>query len=243
MKNKFKTQISDNRFLFLFFFFSFLLFSQRIFSQQESTILKEQDYKAMFTKAEAFIADENYPKALELYLHVLEHNQNNANWNYKVGICYLQSATEGSRAVNYLENAITKTSTSSATGSFSETKAPILAYKYLADAYHASYRFDEAISTYNKYKTYVSDKDKKSLDEITRCIEICNNAKELTEHPVNMILKNLGPAINTKYPEYSPVVSADESMLLFTSRRPKNDSDKVVDYDGRYFEDIYISYY
>ena len=241
MKNNFKLKFPTSRILFMFFFFCFIMNSLLVFSQDEPKV-KKPDYKAMFSNAEGFLVDENYPKALDLYLKVLIQNQNNANWNYKVGICYLQSATEGSRAVNYLEKAVAKAAVSSSTGSFSETKAPILAYRYLADAYHRSYRFDEAIETYNKYKTFISEKDKKTLDGIARSIVICNNAKELSENPVNMILKNLGPEVNSLYPEYSPVVSADETMLLFTSRRPKNDSDNVVDVDGRFFEDVYISY-
>jgi len=225
-------------------FIFYVLLSNFSFGQESGAPkLKTPDDKAMFVKAQQFLDDENYPKALELFQQVLERNQNNANWNYKLGICYLHSATEGSRAVNYIEKAVAQTSLNSNTNSFSETKAPILAYRYLADAYHRSYRFDEAIDTYKKFKTFVSEKDKKTLSEIDRSIEICNNAKELTSKPVNLVLKNLGANINTQYAEYSPVVSVDESMLLFTSRRPKNDSDKVVDVDGRYFEDIYISYY
>src|ERR1035437_1400266 len=228
--------------ILLGFIFCFLLTIISFGQEQQAPKLKVPDLKTKFSKAEQFLADENYLKALELYLQLYEQNQSNANWNYKIGICYLQSATEGSKAVNYLEKAVAQSSLGSNSGSFKEVKAPLLAYKFLADAYHRSYRFDEAIETYNKYKTFVSEKDKNTLDEIKRSIEICNNAKELTAHPVNLVLKNLGPNINTQYPEYSPVVSADESMLLFTSRRPKNDSDDVVDVDGRYFEDIYISY-
>ncbi|MBI3501907.1 MAG: PD40 domain-containing protein [Bacteroidetes bacterium] len=204
--------------------------------------VKKPDYHALFGNAEKFFQDENYPKALELYLQLVEQNQNNANWNYKVGVCYLQSSTEASMAVNYLERAVAKTSVQASPGSFNETKAPVIAYRYLADAYHRSYRFDEAIETYTKFKTYISEKDTKAIADLNHRIEICNNAKELTANPVNLILKNLGQNINTKYPEYSPVISADESMMLFTSRRPRNDSDKVADVDGRYFEDIYISY-
>jgi Tol biopolymer transport system component len=52
----------------------------------------------------------------------------------------------------------------------------------------------------------------------------------------------LGKRINTIYPEYGPIVSADEKILIFTACRPDTKGGKIEVQDGRYKEDIYISY-
>ena len=50
-----------------------------------------------------------------------------------------------------------------------------------------------------------------------------------------------GDSINTPFPEYSPVLSADEKTLIFTSRRPgSTGGDKTI--EDQFYEDIYISY-
>ena len=54
---------------------------------------------------------------------------------------------------------------------------------------------------------------------------------------VNII--NLGPAVNTKENEYVPLISSDEELLLFTSKR-KSDSPNL-DANGNPFENVYYS--
>ncbi|MFH1005317.1 MAG: OmpA family protein [Bacteroidota bacterium] len=209
--------------------------------ETENCFAQPVDYRAKFAQAEAFLLNENYERALPLYLELLTQDQNNANWNFKIGFCYLNSPTEVSKAVNYLEKAALKSSPKSKDVSYKEDKSLIEVYRFLGDAYHLNYRFDEAITSYQKFKTFLSVKDKFLIDDTDHRIQICNNAKEMISAPVNLIIKNMGAGINTEYPEYSPVISADESILLFTSRRPENVGGKVGE-DGKYFEDIYISF-
>ena len=209
--------------------------------RQKLDTTSKVNYKGIFDRAEIFLMDENYSRALPLYDSLVTSNRANGNWNFKLGLCYLNSATEFSKAVVYLENAVAATGMNPKDNSFKEDKAPIAAYLYLGDAYHRNFRFDDAIEAYRKYKTYISPKNSKYLSYLDYKIQVCNNAKEITASPVNMYIKNLGEEINSPYPDYSPVLSADESILLFTSRRPDGVGGKV-DEDGKYFEDIYISY-
>lgn len=198
-------------------------------------------YRTLFDKAETFMLEEEYGQALPLYEELLQLNQSNGNWNFKLGLCYLNSPTEFSKSVNFLERASGATAPNSKDDSFKEDKAPVVAFLYLADAYLRNFRFDDAIETYKKFKTFIPEKDKQYQAFIDYKIQVCNNAKALTAAPVNMFIKNLGDSINTPFAEYSPVISADESMLLFTSRRPENVGGQV-DETGKYFEDIYVSY-
>ncbi len=199
------------------------------------------DYKVIFDKAEAFLKSELYEKALPYYDSLVTHNYKNASWTFKLGLCYLNHPSEFSKSIIYLEAATADYALNTKETSYKEEKAPVISFLYLGDAYHRNYRFDDAIEAYRKFLSYVEDKNKYYITYIDYKIQTCKNAKELIAKPVNMQVKNLGPNINTSYPEYAPVLSADESILLFTSRRPENIGG-LVDEDGKYFEDIYLSY-
>lgn len=64
-------------------------------------------------------------------------------------------------------------------------------------------------------------------------------AREAISKPENVLIKNLGPNINTENPEYVPVITAGEDYIYFTSRRmhERNSLDPL----GEPFEDIYYS--
>ncbi len=66
------------------------------------------------------------------------------------------------------------------------------------------------------------------------------NAEKYMAEPLKIEIRNLGPQINSPYPDFAPVISADESVLYFTSRRPGSTGGKVAP-DGLYYEDIYVS--
>jgi Tol biopolymer transport system component len=62
--------------------------------------------------------------------------------------------------------------------------------------------------------------------------------------PLDVEVTNLGDALNSKYDDKNPCVTADGSKLVFTSRRPETSASVVdVEGDGNYFEDIYIANY
>ncbi len=204
----------------------------------------DKNYKKIFTKAEEYFVNENYPAGLILYLRLDSIQKANANINFKIGMCYLNSATYKTKSIPYFEEAVKSTSAKFKELSIKETNSPLSTYFYLAKAYQLNYEFDKAITMYEKYKTILGT-DKKNaseVEEMNHYIETCNNGKELIKKPVNIVVTNLGEGVNTKYPEYSPVVSLDEETLIFTSRRNGGTSDYLLP-DGQYLEDIYISNY
>src|SRR5437763_208688 len=104
-------------------------------------------------------------------------------------------------------------------------------------------KFDLAIEAYNKYKKILSDakiRDNVSIKETNREIEICNMAKKLIASPVTVKIENMGLNINSPYPDYSPVFTADQNTMIFTSGRPGGVGGNTYN-GGKYFEDIYIS--
>jgi hypothetical protein len=60
-------------------------------------------------------------------------------------------------------------------------------------------------------------------------------------HPRKVSIVNLGRGINSEYDDYAPVLNKDETLLIFTSRRQKQNLSQNVHSDGRPFEDIFFS--
>lgn len=176
-----------------------------------------------------------FRQAVMFYEEAYRYNGNNAELNYKLGVCYMKDA-QTDKAEEVLQKAIKK----------NPSVAPD-AYYLLGKAYHNNYKFDEAIQTFtefiNKYQpTRDDDYDKKIIAKANRRIEECNSAKELVAKPTRVFIDNLGPAINTKYPEYGPVITADESMVVFTSRRDGTTGDARDEADFQFYEDLYVAY-
>jgi len=169
-------------------------------------------------------------QALEAYNYAYEYNENNAELNYKIGICYLYSIYKH-QSKYYLERAY-------------EMKPNITddILWDLALAYQQNYMFDKAIEYLNKYKTFLQKNNLLQKNElISKKITECKTGKTLYNNPVNVIISNMG-IINSKYPDYCPVISADESVLVFTSRRELVVGGLKDKHDGQYYEDIFISY-
>ena len=89
---------------------------------------------------------------------------------------------------------------------------------YLGKALHLNKQYDQALASLAKYKTL--EKDPLKLEEANRYIAYCNNAKRYDKGTVEIVVQNIGAPINTKFTEYAPVISADESVLIYTSVKP-----------------------
>ncbi len=84
--------------------------------------------------------------------------------------------------------------------------------------------------------------DKELLKEGALLEAYCNNAERLINQPIPVRVISLGEAVNSKYDDKNPSVTADGHKLFFTTRRPESENaEKDVEGDGRYFEAIYQS--
>jgi hypothetical protein len=201
----------------------------------------KSDYHQKFTEGNLLVLEGNYVQALKNYLWAYNIDSTNSNINYKIGLCYLNTETEKSKALNYLEKAVVTTTKKYNDIEPTEKSAPITAFYYYGQALHLNYKFDEAIASYEKFKSFLTESQTDWLDKVAREIEISNNAKLLVAAPIRVNIDNLGDSINTPFPDYSPVLSADEKTLIFTSRRPgSTGGDKTV--EDQFYEDIYIAY-
>ena len=199
------------------------------------------EYNQKFTEGNLLILEGNYVQALKNFLWAYTIDSTNANINYKIGYCYLNTITSRTKALSYLEKAVSNTVKRYNDIDATEKAAPVTAFLYYGQALHLNYRFDEAIANYEKFKSLLYESQDKLLKEVNRYIEISNNAKLLVAAPIRVNITNLGDSINSPFPDYSPVLSADENTLIFTSRRPgSTGGDRTV--EDEFYEDIYIAH-
>ncbi len=191
-------------------------------------------YAKDFTLGNSFLSKNNYTQALPVFLRAYNSDSSNANINYKIGWCYIGMAGKKDQAVKYLEKAVKNTTPHYASSDPKESKAPRSSYYYLGIAYHAAYKFGEAINSYRTFRQYVISKD--SLSEIDHKIEQSENARMFIMAPSNAKVINLGDSINSSYSDYNALIPSDGSSIIFASNRPRQSVDN--DLNNSY---IYIS--
>ncbi|MBI4944946.1 MAG: PD40 domain-containing protein [Bacteroidetes bacterium] len=175
------------------------------------------------------MGNQMYNSALPLYLKANAFNPGNAMLNYKIGVCYIYSPYK-QKAISHLEIAY-KLNPGIVKG----------IHYYLGRAYQLNMDWDKAI---DEYITYVADVDQdinENIDDVEKKITECKNGIELVKKPVEVTISNIGAEINSPYADYHPVISADESVMMFTSRRNNSTGEGIDPGDQMYYEDIYIS--
>ena len=136
-------------------FIFFILISSTIFSQGG-----KGDYRENFIQGNYLILEQNYPLALKYFKDAYSVDSSSANVNYKLGYCYLQSASEKGLARPYLEKAVQNVSHNYNPDDPREKKAPEFAYYYLGIAYRLGYKFNESNIYFNKFKDIVGNHNK-----------------------------------------------------------------------------------
>jgi outer membrane protein OmpA-like peptidoglycan-associated protein/tetratricopeptide (TPR) repeat protein len=171
-----------------------------------------------------------YKQALEPYLAANKFNPNNALLNYKIGKCYLNSNYK-LKSIPFLEKAL----------AINPLVDPQL-HLQLGKAYHLDMQWDRAIKEFKLFQQTLSKKEAEEiLADVNKHIEECLTGKELVKHPVRVFIDNVGPEINSPSPEYGELISADESIMIFTARRPSTTGGYKDPEQNEYMEDLYIS--
>jgi len=174
----------------------------------------------------------NIEVAISFYLKANQFNPNNALLNYKIALCYLE-VKPVNQAIKHFYIAQELDDRVSSDFNYN-----------LARAYHLSFDFDKAIELYRLYKRSLKPADLTAMsDEIDKKISECENGKELIKNPVRVKIENMGSGVNSRFPDYGPIINSDESILFFTSRREGSTGEDKDINDFEYYEDIYYSEY
>jgi tetratricopeptide (TPR) repeat protein len=175
--------------------------------------------------------ENNMRGALTIYREVLDTDPTNATAHYGIAECHY-NLKKYNLALEYLNKAVGLNAEVTTTTDF-----------FYGQIYHRVADLDKAINYFQKYidKTRGNTYEKELA---VKYVKECNFAKVMMAKPVDVKVQNMGEAINTRFEEYTPCITADGKFLVFTSRRSDTkggEIDKKGDY--KFFEDIYYSTY
>ncbi|MBK9192862.1 MAG: OmpA family protein [Crocinitomicaceae bacterium] len=109
---------------------------------------------------------------------------------------------------------------------------------YLGWCYHLDGNWTKAMEYYNMFAGKATAPELAPLKtEAFKKIQECKNGQALESQKARVWIDNIGDEINSQYPDYAPVISTDEALMIFTTRRP--DTEEMA--FGGYFEDLYVS--
>ena len=213
------------------------------------TVLQAQDpgsrrFRKLIRKADAWLQARYYDQALLLYKEILKRAPNNEELNYKIGIAHLENQQE-EQALIYFKKLYR----------INRNYHPTLEF-FMAEAYHYTASIDRALMHYKLMKQVLAKKtDRDTIylahqellipafkEKLEKRIAECNFADQYMKDSLFVDVRNLGVAVNSKEIDYSPIISVNDSTLLFTSRRKGNVGGKLDPFDRHPYEDIYITY-
>lgn len=198
-------------------------------SAQSRSVLEDEAYD--------YLNNGDFIKAYESFDKLHARYPKELDYQFKLGICCLSYPEKKERAIEVFQDMVTKYKTKEAEF-------------YLARAYHANYKFDEALAVLRPLAASVMDskkKEEKSMyEDVKIIISNCENGKIFFKNQLNSVVTNLGGPINSKELEAAPIITADESMMIFTYQGKKSTGGKVnasleSDPKGEYTSDIYMS--
>ncbi len=184
--------------------------------------------QAYFELRVLLVANEQYTQAAEL-------DPTNIEANYMAGRTYLETSSKAN-ATKYLLRVLEIDP---------EYKFNIL--YLIGQAYQFGLDFETAIDYYNQYLQKTAGNTRRSGDDFTppdlvrRRIYECQNGIEFVNAPRDYVIENVGPAINSEWDDFAPVVTADETFMAFTTRRQDGNSNADVFDDMLYYEDVFYS--
>jgi len=175
----------------------------------------------------------NFEQALPLLDKAQAFNPDNALLNWMIGFIKFHLKPQDDACVKYLEKAYQLNPLAEIQG-----QQPYI----LAWSYQLHYHWDDALKYYGIYKSWLAGNKGSPVqfEDVAKKMEECYTGKKLMANPQRAFIDNMGPHINSPYPDYSAYISTDEATLIFTSRRKYKEEQKKDEGDAGYFEDLYV---
>jgi len=166
-----------------------------------------------------------YSQAVFYYQKAQSFNPNNAELNYKIGSCMLFTNNK-ENAFSYLKKAASLSN---------DFPNDFLFYKGMC--LQLDGEFGNAIEQFELFRNSAKKKELELFEMLAKkYIKECNSSVDVLSQTHRIWVDNL--SLNTEYDDWSPCLSADGDLLLFTSNRPNENSANNI---GSYDQDIYYS--
>ncbi|MBI1768378.1 MAG: PD40 domain-containing protein [Bacteroidetes bacterium] len=154
-------------------------------------------------EGDRFHSKKKYRDAIAVFKKALDINPDDALVNFKLGLAYLYSDTK-SKAAGFIDKAYRL-----------NPKIDNRIDYHLGTAFQNRNDFKNAIEHFKAF-----GENNPNLSTIAReRINECLIADSLVQNELNVVIENLGRVVNSTQDEYSPIISSDGNMLIFTSNR------------------------
>ena len=180
---------------------------------------QDKNFKGSFIEAEYYFHVADYASALRYYENLLSIDPDNANLNFLCGYCLMKSGGDIKRIIILFEKAIQSADPSYKDGSYKERNAPMDSYFLLGRAYHINNQFDRAIETYTQYSRGIDKKNFAEIEYVNAHIKACELGKSMINDPITVDIQPLGSNLEFNWDIFNPVVSGNDSILIFLSDR------------------------
>ncbi len=197
--------------------------------------VKNRRLEKYYSEARKLTENRDFENAIKVLKKILKEEPKNIDVLYDLGHCYLNTSDGPDSAVIFFERASKELPETDYM-----TNLGVDLQLSLGKSYQMLLRYNDAMAVYKNFLKMLAPEDTELEAEIRKEMQTCRYGMDLVSHPVELKVKNLGPNVNSKYDDHSPIVSADESVLIFTSRRASSYSERMP--DGQYEERIYISH-
>jgi len=203
------------------------------FDDRRRTFLSENRYLPASHHDHRHAGFELFRNALSPLTDAQRFNPNNYELNYMLGFIWFNTDPSSKETLMFFETANT----------FKIAKESDLPF-WLGWTYQLNGNWDEALKQYNSFLSFLMIKAKANagnIEDIKKKIGECETGKKLSTNPERVFVDNLGPTINTPYPEYGPSISTDETTIFFTARRSNSIGGKKDPNDNGFYEDVYTA--
>ncbi len=191
---------------------------------------KNDNLSLQMTQARMKYQSENFQGALRIYREIYAENSEHPMLNYRMGETYFQLKDYGT-VIMHLKKAEAKPD---------EKNMELLDY-YLARSYQEAGMYNEAKTHYESFQNKEKQKILNYYSVPTYLSQV-TNAIALLSKEVDVTIKNLGEAVNSEYVDAIPSITADQSSMVFTTRRPLNEKAKRDPFTGQYYDAVYVTH-
>ena len=180
-----------------------IFFSKSLQSQTTNTSSWRETERDSMANAFKLYEDKNFSKALPYYECIFKNHPNEVFVKYMYGISLLNSSHKFDNALKMLRDV------------YEENSEIDYIELDLSKALFFNYKFDEATAMMEKFiaNKRTTEENKSNAELLKKHIL---NAKFYHAKPTSMSVSNFGPTFNTQYNEFSPLISADESVLIYS---------------------------
>jgi len=193
-------------------------------------VIKKAEVKLLISDGKKYYAADNYKLALVKFREALIISKKSAEANYWISECHLE-LTNFDISLKYAKIA--------------ESIDPSISkelYYVIGQSQHRLGDLDNAIENYHYAIEKMSKADVKDF-QIRQKIEECERAKDMMKNGKDIKIEALGININSKYDEYSPVLTNNGKTLYFSARKAENEGGGYSSGDNKYFSDIFVSHW